>query len=658
MAEFKDLDGKGQVKALYAQVGELLSGHLFSIPVNQRQYVWSNKEIDSLLRDLSGKGAADNFFGQLILTHNGNRYSVVDGQQRLTTFSLLAVAMVNAENQDKTKWKLSPSQKELIKDILNSNGSTRIQGIQAHPFRVDPNTSDPFGFLVSADASEFEERCNILRKAGKESPCFRIADNCVALRNHLGKVPNQVEFDALFDRSFKKATVLALLFNHSGLATSLFDGINARGKKLEPDEILKNKFCSIIGFDPVTGYPDVEAGKEFANQWELLEKRLLDCRSLFGAKFPVIKEYLAILLSVYLQDGSIKESEVVSRFEQRFEMHFDNTHQERINSAVKQRKDARQLLKIATQSLGTLQQQAQQATKQGLEIRYSLESIGTAMGAMYGFSMPLAYLFAEEANVDSKVLAKICQVAEIATFRLLKTKAMTAGAYKSVMVDNAITLFQTGDVSDVMDRLRESLKICSDPNLKKYLTTESFKDASLAFYVVNKLGRLHSRDQRQYFMGNRDQWEVEHITPQKMAAYWGFTNAQEQLFKEKFLHQLGNLLVTDDELNGHVKNHRIDFKLNGNTADICEQNCHRHYVYDSVYVRESQDFSAWRKFELRSKKFSESLGSPTVKVAKGAGGIKLKQQGGSDLFNAATEFVNKRTQMLANRAVVDQIWSI
>jgi hypothetical protein len=235
---------------------------------------------------------------------------------------------------------------------------------------------------------------------------------------------------------------------------------------------------------------------------------------------------------------------------------------------------------------------------------------------------------------------------------------MTAGAYKSVMIDNSLTIFQTGDVGDVINSLRKSLDLCSDPDLKKYLRTESFKDASLAFYVVNKLGRLHSNAQRQYFVGNRDQWEVEHIAPQKMAAYWGFSNLQERLFREQSLNQLGNLLVTDDELNGHVKNHRIDFKLNGNTSEICEQNCHRHYVYDSVYVAESRDFPAWRTFQHKSSKFSALLGSPTVKVAKGAGGIEAKKLGGSELFAAATQFVAKRSKMLAERAVAKQIWSI
>ena len=456
-------------------------------------------------------------------------------------------------------------------------------------------------------------------------------------------------------------TVLALLFNHSALATSLFDGINAKGVMLSTDEKLKNKFCSIIGLDPSTGDPDIAAGTEFAEQWELLETQLLECRRIFGAKFPAINEYLGILLSVYLQDGSrtqFKESEIVARFEMRFERRIGATSEARKAFAEAQRKDARKLLKTATLSLKILKDQARQPTKQGQQVRYSLESIGTAMGAMYGFSMPLAYLFKLGTALDPKVLSETCRISEIATFRLLKTRALKAGAYKNVMIDNAITIFETGNLNLAKSQIRESFEHCKDSELVKYLTTESFKDSSLAFYVVNKLGRLTSADQRRYFIGLRDDWEIEHITPQKMSAYWGFSDHQERLFTTQSLNQLGNLLVVNDELNGHVKNHRLDFKLSGKNARICGQDCHRHYANDSVCMDEMRDFRAWKTFQNVSTTFSVLLGDSTVKVAKGAGGVGAKKACGSELFTVATQFVTKRSRMLAERAVAKQVWNI
>ena len=75
-------------------LGELLDGRArFRIPLYQRSYAWGEREIDQLLEDLwlAFTSKRKNYYlGTLVvMQREGNVLEVVDGQQRLTTLTLL-----------------------------------------------------------------------------------------------------------------------------------------------------------------------------------------------------------------------------------------------------------------------------------------------------------------------------------------------------------------------------------------------------------------------------------------------------------------------------------------------------------------------------------------------------------------------------------------
>lgn len=73
----------------------------FIIPVYQRNYDWKTENCKQLYDDLIKvvrRGRKSHFFGSIVSVHNDsefNEYLVIDGQQRLTTISLLLLAMYN-----------------------------------------------------------------------------------------------------------------------------------------------------------------------------------------------------------------------------------------------------------------------------------------------------------------------------------------------------------------------------------------------------------------------------------------------------------------------------------------------------------------------------------------------------------------------------------
>ena len=81
------------VRKAERNVSELLNdGKSFFVPFYQRGYRWTDEEIEQLLDDISGWKSDQGYFLQLLvvcLDKKENRYNIVDGQQRLTTISLI-----------------------------------------------------------------------------------------------------------------------------------------------------------------------------------------------------------------------------------------------------------------------------------------------------------------------------------------------------------------------------------------------------------------------------------------------------------------------------------------------------------------------------------------------------------------------------------------
>jgi uncharacterized protein with ParB-like and HNH nuclease domain len=95
----------------YKSVQQLLQGQSFAIDEYQREYKWESRHVEELLQDLIGRfsgsyrpgdetkavgGYDDYFLGSIIVSVRNNHAYLVDGQQRLTTLTLLLIALHKA----------------------------------------------------------------------------------------------------------------------------------------------------------------------------------------------------------------------------------------------------------------------------------------------------------------------------------------------------------------------------------------------------------------------------------------------------------------------------------------------------------------------------------------------------------------------------------
>ena len=124
----------GKVNLLYF----LSQNQQLSIPIYQRKYSWTIKECKQLLEDILRVGASDepnHFIGSIVyLNQKGhiaspiNKLMIIDGQQRITTLTLLISAIVDFLFLNPDEKIMSP--KNLINYyLLNDleNGETRYK---------------------------------------------------------------------------------------------------------------------------------------------------------------------------------------------------------------------------------------------------------------------------------------------------------------------------------------------------------------------------------------------------------------------------------------------------------------------------------------------------------------------------------------------------
>lgn len=107
-------------------VGDIIGD--FFVPAYQRGYRWSEKEVVRLLDDIYSTNGKRNYCLQpIVVRKSGDKYELIDGQQRLTTIYLIYQFM-NKENKSfigKPKFTLSYETREKSKDFLKAIDKTQ-----------------------------------------------------------------------------------------------------------------------------------------------------------------------------------------------------------------------------------------------------------------------------------------------------------------------------------------------------------------------------------------------------------------------------------------------------------------------------------------------------------------------------------------------------
>lgn len=202
------------------------------VPFFQRPYVWKEEDWESLLDSIktSPKDRMP-FIGSIILQQNGDKYLIIDGQQRLTTLSVMIKAFLDVYGSKE----LSPDIIAEIKSFIYGRERVELKFIY-HP-RLVPSHVDSDIFETIMQDLIFDEdhaRSDELIK----SAYFYFKD-------YFSKCSDGENSDFAFKiLSTKKFFIAIILDSKEDDEQKIFDSTNSLGKGLTKADLIKNYLFS------------------------------------------------------------------------------------------------------------------------------------------------------------------------------------------------------------------------------------------------------------------------------------------------------------------------------------------------------------------------------------------------------------------------------
>lgn len=127
-----------KIESTDQDIRNLLASGYYRIPRFQRPYSWTRENIQDFWDDVV-KDAPDNYFiGSMVTFKDGNqRYGVVDGQQRLTTITILLAVLRNHLNTLGFKDLAQGIQNQIERKNINNKPEYILSTETSYPFFQD-----------------------------------------------------------------------------------------------------------------------------------------------------------------------------------------------------------------------------------------------------------------------------------------------------------------------------------------------------------------------------------------------------------------------------------------------------------------------------------------------------------------------------------------
>ena len=233
--------------------------YVFDIPRYQRPYVWEEETVQQLLddiKDAKDRGGDEPYFlGSIVLMRSNSdvKSQVVDGQQRLTTLTMLFCVLRELSTNSTIRTDLDKRVRAASDTIGGVEGKVRLS--------IRPQDQDFFEkYVQKSNSSEAYLSLNTKNKVLPDSQ-NNIAQNIKKLHAELEKLDEETRLDIAkyIDQNCYLVVVSA---SDVESAYRIFSVMNNRGIPLSPTDILK---ADVIGKIP--------SGSEekYAKRWEDIE---------------------------------------------------------------------------------------------------------------------------------------------------------------------------------------------------------------------------------------------------------------------------------------------------------------------------------------------------------------------------------------------------
>lgn len=481
----------------------------FVIPVYQRNYDWKRDQCKQLFDDLIEmvtKNVKTHFFGSIVSVQQEVRghMLIIDGQQRITTVSLLLLALykfVKSQPESSSTRCVDKIYGEYLTDSYSLNHQYKLLSVKDDRAAYEKLFDDERNYVESSNMTKnfrffYDEiqKCTVTPEQ-----LFNAVNNLQVIDISLGK----------YDENPQK----------------IFESLNSTGLDLTEADKIRNFLLMSIASAP-------KQGKYYNKYWQPIEQLTK----------PQVDSFLRDYLTIQLENIPVI-SQLYFSFKRFFQSKLDS------GNSVESLLD--EILEYAR-----IYNQIHNATTSSEKVNIVLRRLNRMeMGTVNPFLMQLASLYIGERVTESSFV-EILKTIETFLFRRLVCGVPTNSLSKifTVLHRDAMKMGQISEYEEIIKYLLLSKSLNSrfpkDEEFEQAVKTRDF----YSFQSKNRrylFDRLETGESMESVPGSiaqkmeKGDLSVEHIMPQRLTQEWKSQLGDKfQVIHEQWLNRIANLTIT------------------------------------------------------------------------------------------------------------------
>ena len=250
-----------------------------SIPIYQRKYSWTDKECNQLFEDVLRVGAStkeeNHFIGSIVyMNQKGhiaspiNKLLIIDGQQRITTISLLVSALSDFLFKNPNENIMNPY--NLINYyLINDKETGELK------YKLILTDDDKVTLIKIIDNLTVEDKIPF-----DDDDSIRVKENYEYFKKRI----NEVNAELIYQGLSKLLIIFVALEHNIDNPQLIFESLNSTGLELSQADLIRNYI--LMGLEPE------EQEKLYTTYWQKIEKTFEESVSWYFDKF--IRDYLTV----------------------------------------------------------------------------------------------------------------------------------------------------------------------------------------------------------------------------------------------------------------------------------------------------------------------------------------------------------------------------
>jgi len=558
----------------------------YKIPAYQREYSWKEENWENLFNDIKDNNKGY-FLGSIICIQKENDndkqiFDLVDGQQRITTISILLISIYNKiskmieENSNILGSKNSKQNRrnyDLLEELLVKDNNPTLQ------LSISNNNKNDYKYLLSIN-DLISERIDVKnfgnRRISKAYKYF-----LEKLDEELEKNTEKVIFD--FFEKLSSAFLVKIVVKDETSAFTLFESINSKGMPLTPLDLIKNSIIEHLS-------KNTDKNAETINEeWNIIIKNIED----YTNQVRFLRHYYNAMRVNNLLDNIPKatKTNIIKIYKELIKKEEDFILQDLIEKS--------KIYKyfIAPDEIDENNEKVYKYKNKLIDL--------LNLGVAPAYTL-LLFVFSKYPNED---FSNLLELIENWFIRRQLTNTPPTSKLDDIFMNAVKEIQNEYDFGIIKDLMTKSDIYVTDEEFKKFLLKKPIYDinSDTTRYLLLKLERSKRKDENELENPwkknkNKKVWSVEHILPQtpNKKSDWKQYFSDDEI--ENYVHRIGNLSLIWGKNNSSLSNDSFYKKLEN------ENGYQNGAVQINSYIKDN-NIQEWTKndIEKRGEKLVEEL---------------------------------------------------